>query len=120
MPLIPTLYDRTLARMSRRELMKLAWLLGAAAVAPPVLTRRVLAKPIFDAYPFPLGIASGGPPPPGGALWVGRPPAGGRRLGDAARAKAARGRRHADGERRGGLGGIARPALRVNRAEGHL
>ena len=29
-----TLYDRTIARFSRRELMKIAWMLGAAAVAP--------------------------------------------------------------------------------------
>ena len=65
-----TIYDRTVARLSRRELMKLAWLLGAAAVAPPLLTRRVLAKPIFDAYPFPLGIASGDPLPDGVVLWT--------------------------------------------------
>ena len=31
--------------MSRRELMKLGWWLGAAAIAPPSLTRRVFAKP---------------------------------------------------------------------------
>ena len=65
-----TLYDRTLAQMSRRDLMKLAWLLGAAAVAPPVLTRRLFAKPIFDAYPFTLGVASGDPLPDGIVLWT--------------------------------------------------
>ena len=65
-----TLYDRTLARMSRRELLKLASMLGAAAVAPAILTRRVLAKPIFDAYPFSLGIASGDPAPDGVVLWT--------------------------------------------------
>ncbi len=65
-----TIYDRTLARMSRRELMKLAWILGAAAIAPPILTRRVLAKPIFDAYPFSLGVASGDPVPDGVVLWT--------------------------------------------------
>jgi alkaline phosphatase D len=65
-----TLYDRTLARMSRRELMKLAWLLGAAAVAPPVLTRRLFAKPVFDSYPFTLGVASGDPLPDGIVLWT--------------------------------------------------
>jgi len=65
-----TIYDRTLARLSRRELMRLAWVLGAAAVAPPVFTRRVGAKPIFDAYPFALGVASGDPAPDGIVLWT--------------------------------------------------
>jgi len=65
-----TIYDRTLARMSRRELMRLAWILGAAAVAPPILARRVLAKPVFDAYPFSLGVASGDPLPDGVVLWT--------------------------------------------------
>src|SRR5262245_1694163 len=65
-----TLYDRTIARFSRRELMKLAWMLGAAAVAPPVFTRRLIAQPIFDAYPFTLGVASGDPLPDGVVLWT--------------------------------------------------
>ena len=65
-----TIYDRTLARFSRRELMKMAWMLGAAAIAPPVFTRRVLAKPIFAAYPFSLGVASGDPLPDGVVLWT--------------------------------------------------
>jgi len=64
------IYDRTLARMSRRELMKLAWTLGAAAVAPAMGTRRTLAQPIFDAYPFTLGVASGDPLPDGVVLWT--------------------------------------------------
>ena len=64
------IYDRTLARMSRRELMKLAWMLGAAAVAPAMGTRRTLAQPIFDAYPFTLGVASGDPLPDGVVLWT--------------------------------------------------
>src|SRR3954471_404397 len=65
-----TIYDRTLALMSRRELMKIGWILGAAAVAPPILTRRLLAKPVFDAYPFTLGVASGDPLPDGIVLWT--------------------------------------------------
>jgi alkaline phosphatase D len=65
-----TIYDRTLARFSRRELMKLAWMLGAAAVAPPILTRRVLAKPVFEAFPFTMGVASGDPVPDGVVLWT--------------------------------------------------
>src|SRR4030095_2022020 len=64
------IYDRTLARMSRRELLKLASMLGAAAIAPPIFTRRVLAQPIFDAYPFTLGVASGDPLPDGVVLWT--------------------------------------------------
>ena len=65
-----TLYDRTIARFSRRELMKIAWMLGAAAVAPPILTRRLVATPFFDAYPFTLGVASGDPLPDGVVLWT--------------------------------------------------
>jgi len=65
-----TIYDRTLATMSRRELLRIGWILGAAAVAPPVLARRVLAKPIFESYPFTLGVASGDPLPDGIVLWT--------------------------------------------------
>ena len=65
-----TIYDRTIAGFSRRELMKIAWMLGAAAVAPPLLTRRLLATPFFDSYPFTLGVASGDPLPDGVVLWT--------------------------------------------------
>ena len=65
-----TLYDRTLARFSRRELLKIAWMLGASAAAPPLATRRLLAMPFFDAYPFTLGVASGDPLPDGVVLWT--------------------------------------------------
>src|SRR3954467_1077536 len=65
-----TLYTRTLAGFTRRELLKIAWYLGAAAVAAPLITRRALAKPIFDAYPFTLGVASGDPTPDGVVLWT--------------------------------------------------
>src|SRR3954469_3551424 len=50
-----TFYDRALARMSRRDLMKIGWTLGAAAIAPPVLTPRLLGKPLFAACPVLLG-----------------------------------------------------------------
>src|SRR4051812_38411966 len=63
-------YDRAISRLSRRDLMKLAWFVGAAAVAPPLLSRRVSATPIFDAYPFPLGVASGDPLSDGVVLWT--------------------------------------------------
>ena len=64
-----TIYDRTVARLSRREIMKLGCLAGAAALAPPV-TRRLFAKPIFNSYPFTLGVASGDPQPDGVVLWT--------------------------------------------------
>src|SRR3954471_23555943 len=65
-----TIYNRTIAQMSRRELMKLGCFLGAAAVAPSLTGRRLFAKPIFDAYPFSLGVASGDPLPDGVVLWT--------------------------------------------------
>ena len=63
-------YDDVLARLSRRDLLKLAWSLGAAAIAPPVVSTRVLAAPAFAAYPFSLGVASGDPIADGVVLWT--------------------------------------------------
>jgi alkaline phosphatase D len=63
-------YDRAVAGLSRRELMKIVWALGAAAIAPPLAGRRLLAKPVFDAYPFSMGVASGDPLPDGIVLWT--------------------------------------------------
>src|SRR3954471_14750014 len=65
-----TLYNRTLAGFSRCELLKIAWHLGAGAVAAPLASRRALAKPIFDSYPFTVGVASGDPLPDGIVLWT--------------------------------------------------
>src|SRR6476619_1477898 len=65
-----TLYDRTLAGFSRRDLLKIAWCLGAGAVAAPLVSRRALAKPLFDSYPFTVGVASGDPLPDGIVLWT--------------------------------------------------
>src|SRR5215208_581580 len=65
-----TIYDRTVARLSRRELMKLGLIVGGAALAPAVVGRRLFAKPIFNAYPFTLGVASGDPLPDGIVLWT--------------------------------------------------
>lgn len=65
-----TPYDRALARLSRRHLLKLACYLGASAIAAPLTTRRSSAKPIFDAYPFSLGVASGDPLADGVVLWT--------------------------------------------------
>jgi alkaline phosphatase D len=63
-------YDHALARLSRRDLLKVAWWLGAAAVTPSLTTRRVLAQPVFRAFPFSLGVASGDPSPDGVVLWT--------------------------------------------------
>lgn len=91
--------DRAPAGLSRRELLKIAWVLGAGAVARPLDGVRLLAAPAFAAYPFTLGVASGDPLPDGVVLL------------DAAGAEAPRGRRDADGERRGRLGSGARPGV---------
>ena len=63
-------YDRTLARMTRRELLNVAWKLGLAAVLQPMASTRAFAQPIFRSYPFALGVASGEPSPDGVVLWT--------------------------------------------------
>ena len=63
-------YDHALARMSRRELLNLAWKLGAAAIAQPLVRSSVWAQPVFHTYPFTLGVASGDPGPDGVVLWT--------------------------------------------------
>jgi alkaline phosphatase D len=63
-------YDLALARLSRRQLLNVACRLGAAAVVAPRLSAAAWAQPIFRAYPFPLGVASGEPLPDGVVLWT--------------------------------------------------
>jgi alkaline phosphatase D len=63
-------YDRALARLSRRELMKIAWMLGVGAIGRPVQARGIQSTPYFNAYPFTLGVASGDPHPDGVVLWT--------------------------------------------------
>ena len=63
-------YDRTLATLSRRELLNIAWKLGAAAVAAPTVSSRVYAQMLFETYPFTLGVASGDPWPDSVLLWT--------------------------------------------------
>jgi alkaline phosphatase D len=63
-------YDRALSRLSRRELLNIAWKIGLAAIVQPVITDRVLAQPLFRSYPFPLGVASGDPWPNSVVLWT--------------------------------------------------
>ena len=64
------LYDRALARLSRRDLLKVASFLGAGALGRPAEAGRIQASPQFHAYPFSLGVASGDPHPDGIVLWT--------------------------------------------------
>jgi alkaline phosphatase D len=63
-------YDSTLSRFSRRELLNIAWKLGATAALQPIVARSVEAQAIFKSYPFSLGVASGDPWPDGVVLWT--------------------------------------------------
>jgi alkaline phosphatase D len=63
-------YERALGGLSRRQLLDVAWKLGAAAVIQPIVPARVLAQPMYRAYPFTLGVASGDPEPDGAVLWT--------------------------------------------------
>ena len=63
-------YDGALSRMSRRELLNIAWKLGAAAVLQPLAPVTAFAQPVFRAYPFSLGVASGDPWPDSVVLWT--------------------------------------------------
>jgi alkaline phosphatase D len=64
------LYDRTLSSLSRRQLLDVGWKLGVTAVAQAVAPKGLLGQPLFRAYPFTLGIASGDPRPDGVVLWT--------------------------------------------------
>jgi len=63
-------YDRAIARLSRRELLNVAWKLGLAAVTQPLWTSRLFAQPLFRFYPFSMGVASGEPLPDSVVLWT--------------------------------------------------
>jgi alkaline phosphatase D len=63
-------YDRALRGLTRREILNIAWKLGLAAVAQPLLSTRAFAQPLFRTFPFPLGVASGEPWPDGVVLWT--------------------------------------------------
>jgi alkaline phosphatase D len=65
-----TPYQRMLAGLSRREMLRLAWYAGAATFLPPLATERTWAQPLFAEYPFALGVASGDPLPTGVVLWT--------------------------------------------------
>jgi alkaline phosphatase D len=64
------MYDRTLARLSRRELLKLASALGLSALAQPAAAFQSVSRPVFRDYPFTLGVASGEPRSDGVVLWT--------------------------------------------------
>jgi alkaline phosphatase D len=63
-------YDRALQKLTRRQLLNIAWKVGLAAVARPLWSTRAFAQPLFRTYPFPLGVASGEPLPDGIVLWT--------------------------------------------------
>ncbi len=65
-----TFYTRALQRLSRRDLLRLGGILGAGVLAQPFTAERLWGKPIFTAYPFTLGVASGDPTPDGVVLWT--------------------------------------------------
>ena len=63
-------YDAFLRGLSRRQLLNLAWKLGMSALAAPLVARGASAQPLFRAYPFALGVASGDPGPDNVVLWT--------------------------------------------------
>ena len=63
------MYDRMIARLTRRELLKIAGTLGLSALAQPAAAQSV-SRPLFRDYPFTLGVASGEPAPDGIVLWT--------------------------------------------------
>jgi alkaline phosphatase D len=73
MTLIPNpvrFHRRIRQRLSRRQLLNIAWKAGASALALPLADTRVFAQMAFQAYPFSLGVASGDPWPDGVVLWT--------------------------------------------------
>jgi alkaline phosphatase D len=63
-------YDRLLARLSRRDLLKIAGTLGLSALARPAAALQTFSRPVFRDYPFTLGVASGEPASDGIVLWT--------------------------------------------------
>jgi alkaline phosphatase D len=70
MPDRTTPYDRLLRTLTRRQLLNIAWKVGAAAVVYPLGSSQTVAPPIFRTYPFTLGVASGDPWPDSVVLWT--------------------------------------------------
>jgi alkaline phosphatase D len=63
-------YDRAVASLTRRDLLKIAATAGLAAIARPVVSAQTIVRPLFRSYPFTLGVASGDPLPDGIVLWT--------------------------------------------------
>ena len=63
-------YDRCLSKLSRRELLNIAWKLGAATILQPAISRVAWSQPLFRTYPFSIGVASGDPWPDSVVLWT--------------------------------------------------
>ena len=65
-----TLYEHALSSLSRRRFLDAARMLGGAAALTALPCARALGRPLFRAYPFSLGVASGDPSPDGVVLWT--------------------------------------------------
>jgi alkaline phosphatase D len=65
-------YHRALRSLSRRQILNVAWKLGAAAALQPLAraTASAQAPTSFTDYPFTLGVASGDPWPDSVVLWT--------------------------------------------------
>jgi alkaline phosphatase D len=63
-------YNHALNGLSRRQLLNVAWKLGAGTILQPLVSAQTLAQPIFGSYPFTLGVASGDPWPTSVVLWT--------------------------------------------------
>ncbi len=61
---------RSLSRLSRRDLLQLAWWIGVGQLVRTAVDRPVLAQAVFSAYPFSMGVAAGDPTPDGAVLWT--------------------------------------------------
>jgi alkaline phosphatase D len=66
---MPAVVD-TVRSLSRRGLLRGASATALLALLSPVVSRSVWANPVFSAYPFSLGVASGDPLPDGVLLWT--------------------------------------------------
>ncbi len=61
---------RHILDLSRRGLLRGATATAALAALQPATSRSVIAQPVFRAYPFTQGVASGDPLPDGAVIWT--------------------------------------------------
>lgn len=61
---------RQILDLSRRGLLRGTTAMAALAALSPHSSRQALAQPVFRAYPFAMGVASGDPTPDGMVLWT--------------------------------------------------